>query len=398
MRREILHLFIAIVALSSIACHANAQGVAVNATGTAADGSAIFDASSTTQGMLIPRMNNGQMTGISSPIEGLLLYCTDCTPVGFYYYTGSAWTSLNSLSNVTTQGNTFNGAGQLVQLNGSSQLPVADGNQVTNLNAANLGTGTVPTARMGSGTASTSTYLRGDNTWHTVGGTGTVTSVSSNVLTSGTTAFTDTIFHTIVIGPTTTPSIFYSFNNAAAYSVLTNNTALPSIPTYAKVVPQALSAVGGGTPSSSTYYRGDGSWQSISSGGYCFSGTAGGSTSSPVYMALTGASNSSPQGRYIVPASTAMTFDAIYTYGYCTATAAGTGSTFTLTLYVNGSPTALTCTITAPSTAAVGNTFTANLTGASVSVSAGDLLQLVYTAGSPSTGPFVVTNTSLHAH
>ena len=42
------------------------------------------------------------------------------------------------------------------------------GSGITSLNASNLSSGTVPTARLGSGTASTSTYLRGDNTWQTI--------------------------------------------------------------------------------------------------------------------------------------------------------------------------------------------------------------------------------------
>jgi len=57
--------------------------------------------------------------------------------------------------------------------------------------ATNLSSGTVPTARLASGTASSSTYLRGDQTWAT---TGTVTSVASGTgLTGGPVTGTGTI-------------------------------------------------------------------------------------------------------------------------------------------------------------------------------------------------------------
>lgn len=45
---------------------------------------------------------------------------------------------------------------------------VGSGANLTNLNASNIASGTVPTARLGSGTASSSTFLRGDSTFQTV--------------------------------------------------------------------------------------------------------------------------------------------------------------------------------------------------------------------------------------
>ena len=50
---------------------------------------------------------------------------------------------------------------------------------LTNLNASNLATGTVPTARLATGTANNTTYLRGDQTWATVSTTPTTAQVLS---------------------------------------------------------------------------------------------------------------------------------------------------------------------------------------------------------------------------
>ncbi len=165
---------------------ANAQSVSINTDGSLADGSAMLEVKSTNKGLLIPRLSLAQRGGIGSPATGLLIYQTDNTP-GFYFYNGTTWTLLGSnpdasalttgtlpdarlSTNVTTQGNTFNAANRLVQLNASAQLPTVSGANLTNLNASNLATGTVPTARLGTGTASASTYLRGDGTWATAGG------------------------------------------------------------------------------------------------------------------------------------------------------------------------------------------------------------------------------------
>lgn len=53
-----------------------AQGVAINAAGTAPDASAMLDVNSTTQGFLMPRMTSGQRLAISSPAEGLMVFDT----------------------------------------------------------------------------------------------------------------------------------------------------------------------------------------------------------------------------------------------------------------------------------------------------------------------------------
>ena len=52
----------------------------------------------------------------------------------------------------------------------SGALPAISGASLTSLNASNIGSGTVPTARLGTGTADSSVFLAGDNTWAAAGG------------------------------------------------------------------------------------------------------------------------------------------------------------------------------------------------------------------------------------
>lgn len=72
------------------------QNVGINATGSAPGSSAMLDVSSTTKGVLIPRMSTSQRDGIASPENGLMIYNTDCN--SFNYYNGSSWVPMNSLA------------------------------------------------------------------------------------------------------------------------------------------------------------------------------------------------------------------------------------------------------------------------------------------------------------
>ncbi len=80
----------------------NAQ-VAINTTGATPDGSSMLDVSSTSAGMLVPRMTEAQRDAISSPATGLLIYQTDNT-AGFYYWDGSAWTKVGSSGSLSGSG------------------------------------------------------------------------------------------------------------------------------------------------------------------------------------------------------------------------------------------------------------------------------------------------------
>lgn len=87
-------------ALSFVALlqQAHSQNVGINGTGAAPDNSAMLDVSSTTKGMLTPRMTETERNAIATPATGLLIYQTDNTP-GFYYYNGTVWTLLATGAN-----------------------------------------------------------------------------------------------------------------------------------------------------------------------------------------------------------------------------------------------------------------------------------------------------------
>ena len=53
--------------------------VAINTDGSAPDSAAILDVKSTTQGVLLPRLTYEQRNAIQNPVEGLMIYCTNCS-------------------------------------------------------------------------------------------------------------------------------------------------------------------------------------------------------------------------------------------------------------------------------------------------------------------------------
>lgn len=92
------------------------------------DASAALDVTSTTQGMLVPRMTQTQRIAIASPATGLMIYQTDNTP-GFYYYSGSSWRTMTENNNkgVSTELIATKNTSQALSLAPQSSLPqVAD--------------------------------------------------------------------------------------------------------------------------------------------------------------------------------------------------------------------------------------------------------------------------------
>ncbi|MFZ1683220.1 MAG: hypothetical protein WAU88_03725 [Candidatus Zixiibacteriota bacterium] len=91
-------LFFLLVAVS--AQFVNAQNVGIGT--TSPNASAKLDISSTTQGLLIPRMTSTQRTNILTPADGLMVY--DNTSDRLYQYQAGAWKTFNNNDYWATNG------------------------------------------------------------------------------------------------------------------------------------------------------------------------------------------------------------------------------------------------------------------------------------------------------
>lgn len=133
-----------------------AQNIAINNSGAVGHNSAMLDITSTSSGLLIPRMTAAQKSAIASPATGLLIYQTNGTP-GFYYFDGSTWLHLGADSwRLTGNGGTnaathYIGTSDNIALrlrtNNMQRFEISTGNASTggHLRASNNGTAAAPT-------------------------------------------------------------------------------------------------------------------------------------------------------------------------------------------------------------------------------------------------------------
>ncbi len=154
-----------------------------------------------------------------------------------------------------------------------------------------LGSSIALTDLSATGTRNSTTYLRGDNTWATIAGGGGVSQLSMGSAGNSSTTLGlnsssgQNLFTASVTSSTVTPTIAFSITNQSGHTVLSTTSASAVAPSFAPCSSLCL-ANNGGTASSSTFYRGDGQWQSPGSGASFGNSTIIASASTSSYSVL----------------------------------------------------------------------------------------------------------------
>ena len=108
--------------------------VAINTSGEIAAASAILDISSSSKGVLIPRLSTNERTTIDSPANGLMVYDTDTDSFWYYYLPYLSWTEI-----VTTASNNLDGLTDGKSYGSSDFLGTSAGRSSTGSNCTGIG-------------------------------------------------------------------------------------------------------------------------------------------------------------------------------------------------------------------------------------------------------------------
>ncbi|UTW61480.1 hypothetical protein KFE98_15895 [bacterium SCSIO 12741] len=119
---------------------AQAQWVVIDENGGSPDASSALDIRATDKGVLIPRLTTTQMTSISSPATGLMIYNSDSS--AFYFYSGSGWVGIRNGSDTLAVIQNPTGANK-VEIDNSTIRFEQGGNEKMRVHSnGNVGVGT----------------------------------------------------------------------------------------------------------------------------------------------------------------------------------------------------------------------------------------------------------------
>ena len=242
------HFFIFLAVLSISASAYTQVGIGTSNPDT----SALLDITTTTQGLLIPRMTNVERQAISNPQPGLMVF--DTVSVTFMVYNGSGWTNLSvsditaptisAVTEVVTPSNdttpsyvfTTNEAGTIttnISEGFSTNASAANGNNTVTFNTLAEGTYESKTVTVtdAAGNASSLTLTTFDI--DTTAPTGAITYSAASPYKQGATA---TVTATFTEALTTTPKIAISGVSSVAATNMTS-TGFANIWTYTYTAP-----------------------------------------------------------------------------------------------------------------------------------------------------------------
>lgn len=194
--------------------------------------SSALDITSTTGGILIPRMTQAQRNSIGSPANGLLIYQSDATP-GFYYFNGTIWTTFTSGSgwNIngdagTTPASNFLGTTDaqdfVIATNNTERIRVQKTTGNVGINQTNPTnklhvSGTAPVIRVEDGSQGLNKILKSDAAGVASWGPNTAVLADDDWRFTSGTSYADFAYHTgkVIMGRTGTSSHHLDIDNGA---------------------------------------------------------------------------------------------------------------------------------------------------------------------------------------
>ena len=205
----------------------------------------------------------GYLDGVTSSIQTQLntKQTADQVDARIQTIIGTAPANLDTLGEIATQlANDESAASALTTTVATKADKSYVDSNLAALNASNLTSGTVPSGRLGSGTADSTTYLRGDGTWATVagggGGGGAPGGATTQIQYNNAGAFAGSSAFTFNSGTGVVSATGFSGNGTALTALNASNLTTGSVP---------AAQLGSGTADISTYLRGDGTWATLSS-------------------------------------------------------------------------------------------------------------------------------------